>query len=544
MNEVRTEKTNSLKVWLPLIFGALVALGMFLGFQLERSAHQSENQPAVDLGNTGDMGKIEEILRYVESKYVGEVNREELMNAAIDGMLEHLDPHTNFIPADQLQSVNEQLEGNFDGIGVEFDIVEDTILIVSPLAGGPSEKVGIQAGDRIVYAGDSLVAGVKITTDKIVKLLRGKKGTEVEVKIKRKGQKDLLSFIIKRDEIPITSVDAGYMLEKEVGYIKVNRFSATTYTEFMQKMERLYEKEGMKNLVLDLRQNPGGYLQQATKMLSQLFQEKGQLMVYTEGRAYSRNNYNTSGRNFYDLENIVVLIDEGSASASEIMAGAIQDWDRGTLVGRRTFGKGLVQEQYNLSDGGALRLTVARYYTPSGRCIQKPYGEDMDYQQDLKDRFNSGELEHQDSINTKDTTQYYTLGEGRVVYGGGGVTPDVFVPIDKISQSDLFTRTRPFIPQFVIDQLDREEISTFREKELNQFTKNFSVSDDMLQDFLSFAELKGAEIEKNAVDSAAALIQFHLKAHLARQLYGMDGYYKVMNEDDPMIIESMKVISQ
>ncbi len=534
--EVKQKKIN---IWLPFLLAVTLAGGMVLGFQLQPT-HGRSTLPIPKIAQKGN--KIEDILRYVESRYVDKVNRDELEEAAIDGILKHLDPHTSFIASDQLTTVNEQLQGNFEGIGVEFFIMNDTIMIVSAISGGPSEKVGIRAGDKIVTISDTTFVGEKVNNESIVKKLRGKKGTKVKVGIRRGQEKTLRDFTITRDKIPLHSVDVSYMIDEETGYIKVNRFSATTYEEFMKGVEHMSEKENMKNLIIDLRQNPGGYLNQATNILSQLFDDNGKLLVYTEGRSYSKNEYKTTGRNYYDLEDVVVLIDEGSASASEIMAGAIQDWDRGTIVGRRSFGKGLVQEQYNLSDGSALRLTVARYYTPSGRSIQKPYEKGRDnYDQEMTDRFNSGELENSDSIKVQDSTKYYTLKDGDIVFGGGGIHPDFFIPMDSIINNTYYLDVRPFIPEFVYDYMD-DHRSEFEYGDVESFKKNFNVSEIMMENFKSKVRGEGIQDKPEAYRQCKSEIRRYIKAYIARQLFKEKGFYSVWNQEDDMVQKALKEI--
>ncbi|NRA49611.1 MAG: S41 family peptidase, partial [Phaeodactylibacter sp.] len=408
MLQDRPSAPNKFSIWLPLLFAIVLVTGMLLGMRMQSTMPKM----VVEQEETGvegiGQGKIEEILRYVEAKYVDDVDKEALTEEVIDDLLSKLDPHSNYISAEELMAVNEQLKGNFDGIGVEFMLLEDTIVVVTPLVGGPSESAGILSGDRIVQIADSTIAGVGMNSDDIIRMLRGEKGTDVEIGILRGNETELRRFTVTRDEIPMNSVDVAYMLDETTGYIKVNRFSATTYEEFMKALEGLVENQDMEDLVLDLRHNPGGYLQQATNMLSQLFRDKDKLLVYTEGDAVSRSEYSSTGRNFFDVEDVVVLIDEGSASASEIVAGAIQDHDRGVIVGRRSFGKGLVQEQYKLRDGAALRLTVARYYTPSGRSIQKPYDDPEAYDLEMYDRYETGELEAAKNMVVEDSTEYYT----------------------------------------------------------------------------------------------------------------------------------------
>lgn len=540
MYQDQQPSTNKFQAWLPLLFALFLIGGMLIGMKLQKASPTVLiDGPTNPVISPMGQGKLEELIRYIEAKYVDDVDRDVLVQDAIRTILKDLDPHSNYISAEQLKEVNEQLEGNFDGIGVEFIILEDTVVVVAPLAGGPSEAIGIQAGDKIVEIEDSTIAGVNLETASIMDMLRGERGTKVEVGILRGKEKKLRNFTIIRDKIPMHSVDIAYMLDSKTGYIKINRFSATTYEEFMKGLEDMVENKGMKDLIIDLRHNPGGYLQQATNILSQLFKEKEKLLVYTEGRAVNRSDYQSTGRAYFDIGNIAVLIDEGSASASEILAGAIQDHDRGVIIGRRSFGKGLVQEQYKLRDGSALRLTVARYYTPSGRSIQKSY-EDLDqYERDALDRFNSGELSSEEKMSIVDSTEYFTSG-GRVVYGGGGVMPDVFVPIDTHLLDDEYLQLRQYVPQFVFRFLD-EHRAEF-DYTLENFKNKFQVNDAMLQELHSYAQSQGMEeLTLQNRDSEKELKLF-IKARIAKHLFDDEGFYSIWNEDDDMIKKALDVL--
>lgn len=545
MHQDRPSAPNKLSIWLPLLFAIVLVTGMLLGMRMQSNMPKLVVEQEAPGPEGIGQGKIEEILRYVEAKYVEAIDKEALTQEVIDDLLSRLDPHSNYISAEELQAVNEQLKGNFDGIGVEFMVLDDTIVVVTPLAGGPSETAGILSGDRIVQIADSTIAGVGMDSDDIIKMLRGEKGTDVQIGILRGKETKLRQFTVTRDEIPMNSVDVAYMLDTNTGYIKVNRFSATTYEEFMKALEELVENQGMEDLVLDLRHNPGGYLQQATNMLSQLFKEKDQLLVYTEGDAVSRSEYTSTGRNFFDVEDIVVLIDEGSASASEIVAGAIQDHDRGVIIGRRSFGKGLVQEQYKLRDGAALRLTVARYYTPSGRSIQKPYDDPEAYEHEMYDRYETGEMEAARNMLIQDSTEYYT-DNGRIVYGGGGIMPDVFVPIDTLSLDEDYLTLRQYVPQYVFRYLgEAADPAALAEQGLDRFIATFTVDDAMLQGLITYAEehgdpLAAAELSEPVRHAARHL----LKARIAKQLFEDEGYYKLWNMEDAMVKEALKAIAR
>ena len=536
---------RSLKVWIPLLMSLMVVGGMVVGMKMQqipliqtRGSLSSNQQSSIHEGS-----KIEELLRYIENRYVDEVDRDKLVDKAIRTILDELDPHSSYIDTEQLKQVNEQLQGNFEGVGIEFLMIDDTILVVSPINGGPSDKVGILAGDKIISIEDTIVAGVEIKYLDIVSKLRGEGGTTVNVGIKRKNERELLYFDIERDEIPINSVDIAYMLDDQTGYIKVNRFSATTHVEFMDSLEYMVENNGLKDLVVDLRQNPGGYLQESIKMLSQLFSEKQQLLVYTEGRTVKRSDYETTGRAFFEIGNIALLIDEGSASASEIMAGAIQDWDRGIVVGRRSFGKGLVQEQYSLRDGSALRLTVARYFTPTGRSIQKSYEQGKDYDGDIANRYISGELFNQDSIAILDTLKFYTKKDKRVVYGGGGITPDLFVPVDSLELNRNFLELKEHVPQFVYRLLENRT-DRFKDNSIDAWMKSYRVTDQIINDLANYARDKGVEISGEELKEITPLIKTSLKARIARKYYGEEGSYKVINQEDEVIKTAIKALKK
>lgn len=539
-----SNRSNRLQIWLPFLVALGIAGGMYVGMRMNTEVPsiqkiEKENKVVLSSGQ----GRVEEIMRYLDARYVDDVNSEKILDKVITNLMKELDPHSSYIPASELQEVNEQLEGSFDGIGVEYMILDDTIVVVTPLSGGPSEAAGVQVGDKIVTIADSLVAGVGIDNAQIFKKLRGEAGTEVKIGIQRSGSKKLKNYVITRDKIPNKSVDVYTMLDDSIGYIKVNRFSAQTYEEFMEGMDTLAHR-GMRNLVIDLRHNPGGYMNEATQILSQLFDEAGMLLVYTEGENVSRTEYDSKGRPFFKLDQIAVLIDEGSASASEILAGAIQDHDRGWIIGRRSYGKGLVQEQYVLRDGSALRLTIARYYTPSGRSIQKDYTDRSEYDSDMFTRFENGELLSQDSIKQTDSTEYYT-DLGRKVYGGGGIVPEIFVPLDTVVLDEDYARMRQFIPSFVFKYAESHK-EEFKDMPFEEFDKTFHGDGVVWQDYLKFAEEKGEVfIEKNAEDKRVRKeLQEYLKARLARLVYGNKAMYDVLNDSDEMIEEALRVIRE
>ncbi len=545
MVDHKENQPKKINIWLPLLLALVMVGGMLIGNGMQKApVIKISSNDKLELGTVRESGRVEELIRYIDSRYVDDIDRDKLIEKAISNVLGDLDPHSNYISAKELKAVNEQLDGNFEGVGIEFLIVEDTIVVVAPIVGGPSEKAGIMAGDKIVQIGDSTVAGQTYATSDVVKQLKGEKGTTVKVGVLRGKTRELLSFDITRDQIPLNSLEVAYMLDEKTGYLKLNRFSSTTYKEFMASIEDLVDNEQMEDLVLDLRQNPGGYLLEATKMLSQLVEDVDKLIVYTEGRTTKRSEYKTTGKTFYKIGKVAVLIDEGSASASEIVAGAIQDWDRGIIVGRRSFGKGLVQEQYDLKDGSALRLTVARYFTPSGRCIQKSYDDLSAYDNDVVTRFNNGELINGDSLvrTDSDTTAFYTE-DGRVVYGGGGISPDFFVPIDTTTFDDYYIQLKALSSQFVY-RYSSDHPSEFNYENLNTFKSKYRVGDDVLEAFKNYAIKKDIAYDaKGFADSKSRISQL-LKARFARQLFREKGFYSVWNEIDPVVMKAMELLKE
>ena len=479
----------------------------------------------------------------IANLYVDDVDEDKLVEDAIINMLEELDPHSTYSDAEEVKKLNEPLVGNFDGIGVQFNMATDTLFIIQPVSGGPSEKVGILAGDRIIEVNDTVIAGVKMSTEEIMRRLRGPKGTKVNLKIMRRGVSGLLPFTVKRDKIPVYSLDASYMMNKTTGYIRISRFAATTAEEFEKALHDL-QKKGMRNLILDLQGNGGGYLNAAIEIANHMLQ-KGELIVYTEGKRNPRTEFNARGNGDFRDGKLVVLVDEFSASASEIVTGAIQDWDRGTVVGRRTFGKGLVQRPIDLPDGSMIRLTVARYYTPSGRCIQKPYESIEQYNKDLIERYNRGEMLSADSIHFPDSLKAKTLKLGRTVYGGGGIMPDYFVPIDTTYYTDYYLalRDKGAIVQENLKLIDahrrewKEKYKTFE-----RFNKRFEVSDEMLEDLISLGKTLGAEFKEDEYKTALPLIKIQLKALIARDLWDMNEYFQVINSINKTVQKGLELI--
>jgi carboxyl-terminal processing protease len=493
---------------------------------------------------TEESMKFSEVLHRVNSYYVDTVNEKKLVEDVIVKMLKALDPHSVYVSKKDVREMNEPLQGNFEGIGIQFNILFDTIIVISPISGGPSEKVGLLPGDRIVEIEGDNVAGIGITTTKVRKRLLGKKGTKVIVGIKRRGVKEFLKFTITRDKIPINSLEAAYMIDDRIGYIKLNRFSLRTIKEFNQAVERLRDKN-MKDLILDLRGNGGGYLEVATQLVD-MFLPENRLIVYMEGLHTPKRPYLTKSGGKLRNERIVVLIDEGSASASEIVAGAIQDWDRGVIVGRRSFGKGLVQRPFYLRDSSMIRLTIARYYTPTGRLIQKPYNYGYDsYSKDLTNRYNNGEFFTADSINFPDSLKYKTLVNNRVVFGGGGIMPDLFVPLDTSSYSDYYRNLigSNIMTSFALEYIDqnRSELKA-NFQTFDKFKETFLVSNDMLESLKDLAQNKGIKRIDDEFEKSADEIRLVIKALIARDIWDMNEYYQIRNINNAGFCKAVYVL--
>ena len=476
--------------------------------------------------------------------YVDKVDEDQMVEAAIIAMLQDLDPHSVYSDAEEVKRLNEPLKGNFDGIGVQFNIAQDTLVIIQPVSGGPSEKVGILSGDRIIQVNDTLVAGVKMSTEDIMRRLRGPKGSEVNLGIMRRGVDELLHFTVKRDKIPVYSLDASYMATPTIGYIKINRFGATTHEEFMKAFHEL-DAQGMKNLVLDLQGNGGGYLKAAIDIANEFLSRK-ELIVYTEGRKSSRSEFLAKGNGRFQHGKLVVLVDEYSASASEIVSGAIQDWDRGLLVGRRTFGKGLVQRPIDLPDGSMIRLTVARYYTPSGRCIQKPYEKVENYNHELIDRYNKGEMLSADSIHFPDSMKFSTCKLARTVYGGGGIMPDFFVPIDTTKYTRYHSQLsyKGALLQTHFQLLDKYRKSWLKDyPTFSSFNRHFELTDEMMMTLVETGEALKVAYDEEAYKTSLPMLKLQLKALVARDLWGMNEYFMVINNVNDSLNKALALLS-
>lgn len=502
------------------------------------------NKASAQFSMSDGARKVAAVMTIIEKMYVDDIDDNKLSDDAITSLLEKLDPHSSYIKADELKEMNEPLEGNFDGIGVSFNMVTDTLYIIETVSGGPSEKLGILPGDRIIQVEDTTIAGVKMSTKDIMKRLRGPKGTTVNIKILRRGVKDLIDFKIIRDKIPIYSVDASYMVDKETGYIKISRFGATTHKEFMEAFKSLKE-EGLKNLIVDLQSNGGGYLSTAVDISNELL-GKNKLIVYTEGKHQPRYSEISKSKGNFETGKLIVLVNEGSASASEIVSGAVQDWDRGVIVGRRTFGKGLVQRQIPLPGESAMRLTIARYYTPTGRCIQKPYtnGDKKDYEYDIVNRYKHGEMITADSIQFPDSLKYETLVNKRTVYGGGGVMPDCFVPIDTLTTYHIQLLAKGIIHKVYLQEADTHRSDILAKyPTINDYKQGYTVSDEILKRLREMAEEEKVEFKQDEYDASKPVIALQLKALIAQNVYHSADYYKIMNDQNPIFNKAIEIIS-
>lgn len=525
-------------IWTPLTFSVILVLGILIGFQLNK--YLASKRPISNAVERND--RLEEIIDIINARYVDSLNADSLYEDAVAGILKHLDPHTVYIPARDMASVTEDMEGNFKGIGVEFYILRDTLMITSVVKGGPSEDAGIRTGDKILKVNDSSVIG--ISSEGIISKLRGMEGSNVRLDLYRPSEQRVLTATVRRGVIPIFSVDATYMVDATTGYIRINRFSATTYREFMKALRSLQDK-GMQSLVLDLRQNPGGYLDAATAIADELIGGK-KLLVYTEGRNAEKEEYLADKKGAFEQGRLAVLVDEGSASASEILAGAVQDWDRGVVIGRRTYGKGLVQEQFELGDGSALRLTIARYYTPSGRSIQRPYNKGREaYENDFENRFHDGSLMGMDTLDAADTQRFYTEERHRVVFGGGGIKPDIITPYDAyLFNSEVYNLlASPVLNNTVYEFFSRNSGEMNSYGNFAQFDAGFSVSPQLMDLLKSNYGAEAPVIGKIWKDERARqLFRNRIKALLARMLFRSNGYYQVTNKTDNVMLRTLGIL--
>ncbi len=522
-------------LWLPILIIFALIVGFVIGNYF--SSKPLGRKLFISTGN-----KIDVILNIINKEYVDSVDMTQLVEDVIPKIVSELDPHSVYIPAEDLQAVNDDMEGHFSGIGVQFSLQRDTVMVVSVISGGPSEKVGLQPGDRIVTINDSLFVGSNITNEKVMKTLRGEKGSVVTVGIKRADSKELHEYKITRGDVPVNSIDIAYQIKPGIGFIKINKFGRTTYNEFIVSISKLLN-EGCESFIVDLRGNSGGFLEAAINIANE-FLSRGRLIVYTEGKASPRNDAVANGTGTCQKEPLIILTDEWSASASEIVAGAIQDNDRGTIIGRRTFGKGLVQNQIPFSDNSALRLTIARYYTPSGRCIQKNYelGKGSDYELDLITRFEHGEFDSADSIKQENNPKYETL-LGRTVYGGGGIMPDIFIPRDTVGTTSYYTNliNRGIIYEYAFQYTDRHrELKTkFKDyKSLQSYLQN----QPLLSEVVTFAESKGIRRRPTLIEISKKQIENLTQAYIIRNFYGDEGFYPVFFSPDPVVKKAIEVI--
>ena len=538
------------------ILPTLTVLGVVLGIIIGMALSQKANAQRIIYQNGTwqlEQSKVDRLLQLMQTAYVDELNIDSITDEAMTDLVHKLDPHSSYIPKEDLEMVNSELAGSFSGIGVQFSIQQDTVRIVAVIAGGPCEGVGVLAGDKLITVDDSVFTGKKINNEKVMRTLRGEKGTQVKLGVLRSGMNEPLYFTVTRGDIPVTSVDAKFIIEPEaegqkskdkIGFIRVNKFGETTYKEFISALADLYAK-GATSYIVDLRENSGGYMEQAIRMANE-FLHRGDLIVYSEGRAYPRYEANANGSGRFKDVPLVVLIDNFSASASEIFAGAMQDNDRATIVGRRSFGKGLVQQQMPFDDGSAVRLTVARYYTPSGRCIQKPYtlGDQEDYEKDLLDRFEHGEFYSADSIHFADTTIYYTKG-GRKMYGGGGIMPDVFVGRDTTLNTPWYNRcvNLAYTYQFAYQYTDRhrKELSKFKDW---QSLEKYLLKQNVLREFVKFAEDKGVEPNEAEIQKSRPLMTRLLNAYIVRNILGDEGFFPLFERDDEITKAAVEQLTQ
>lgn len=550
-------RRERLFILMPLIISLTLIIGILLGNWITGirirgivSDELSNQRFSILPGNNAGSGfslspksnKISTAIQYIMNEYVDTVDAGDLDEAVMPALVDNLDPHSIYIPARDFQRFSEPLMGNFSGIGVSFNMTDDTVAIINTIPNGPSEMVGIMPGDRIIMVDDSVVAGVNMSSDDIVKMLKGPKNTVVKVGIHRRGEKAPIDFEITRDDIPIYSVDVAYKVNESTGYIKISQFAQTTYHEFLQAIEKL-KSQGVNRLIIDLRGNGGGIMEAAT-MIADQFLEEGQLIVYTEGRTRPRENDYATSRGMLKNDIVVVLMDEASASASEILAGAIQDNDRGLVIGRRSFGKGLVQEEMRFPDGSAMRLTVARYYTPTGRSIQRSYENGKeDYYHDFSERWRRGEFEYEDSIKFDDTQKFLTPG-GKTVYGGGGITPDVFVPVDTTGSSEYFNKVRSMglMYRFAFYYTDLHRSS------LDQFTNAQDIEaylddQDLMPQFITYAKDKGVQPDYNDIKISRPILQKTIKAYVARNIIDNDGFFPIIADIDQTLKVAVDTIA-
>lgn len=539
-----TKRPKNYRIYLPIAFSLVLISGIIIGFLLQSSTTQNK-AISILTGNRPAYNKVDEIIHLVKDDYVDSIHQQHLETDAIKGMMNDLDPHSLYITAKEFNEMNDPLRGSFQGIGISFRIEKDTIMVINPIPGGPSEKVGLMAGDRIVKVNDTLIAGVHVTNNMAMQKLKGKKGTKVNVAIYRRGVPKLLHFTITRDIIPTYSLDIAYMVNKQLGYIKLNKFSATTYEEFDHAVKKL-KKEGMKKLILDLRGNPGGYLNAAIRVADE-FLPTGKIIVFTKGLHRTKTVAYSTSKGQLKHTDVAILINEGTASAAEIVTGALQDNDIGVVIGRRSFGKGLVQEQMRLPDGSALRITVARYYTPTGRCIQKPYKKDdfKAYYAEAYRRYLDGEMQHPDSIKFNDSLKFVTP-KGKVVYGGGGIMPDIYVPLaaDTLHSFYNILANKGMIYQFAFEYTDSHRPQLRKFTHFNSFDKGFNMTNKEYQSLVAYAKSKGITENSRKVALSENKIKILFKAYVGRNILNEKGFYPIYHKIDPIFKKSVQVMDK
>lgn len=528
--------TQNYKIWIPLIFAIAGMIGLIGGYKMAGEDVLKSMFVELDGNESGQPGRVEELVRFIESRYVDEVDNEELIEDAFQNIISHLDPHSIYLRPEEMGLLNEQMGGSFEGIGIESILLDDTLHVNHVLSGGPAEKAGLKIGDQIIAINDSITAGRALEFAEIRKMLKGEKQSEIKLTIKMFSDGQVKDIMVTIDDVDIKSAK-GFRYNDELAVVSVNRFSSDTYIEFMKVLEQIEKDGGFSSLIIDLRGNPGGFLPEATKILNQIFKEKGKLLVFTQGRNERVSEYKSTGKNFYDIDKVAILVDEGSASGSEIIAGAIQDWDRGIVVGRRTFGKGLVQEQYELSNGGALRLTVAEYFTPSGRLIQKSYEDKDAYRDDISSRIASGELAGNSAMPINDSTVYKTKIKKRVVYGGGGISPDIYIPTDSLLLSKYNLIAKSQVAAFVFSKFKNNKLNI--ELDESAFVQDWKVSEQMISDFRGYLDF--VEPQHSWIDP---YLRKHLKVEIGKLLYGNRIAMEVEMRDDEFVNESIQALSK
>lgn len=536
--EIKKERDleYSYKVWIPLVFAISAILGLVGGYKMANRDAMDSLIIELEENQGGNTGRVEELIRFIESRYVFEVNSDELIEDAFENVLENLDPHSVYLHPSEMELLNDQMEGSFEGIGIESILLNDTLFVNHVLKDGPASKSGLMPGDQVIAINDSIIAGKDLKFNEIKSMLKGSIKDKIKLDVIAFDNGELKSVDIEIDNVDIKTAE-GFLYNNEIAVVRINRFSSDSYQEFMMVLEEITKENNFNSLILDLRGNPGGFLPEATKILNQIFREKGKLLVYTQGRNERVSEYKSTGKNFYNIEKVAILVDEGSASGSEIIAGAIQDWDRGLIVGRRTFGKGLVQEQYDLSNGGALRLTVAEYFTPSGRLIQKSYKDKDDYRNDISNRISSGELAGNLDMPVMDSTEFKTKIENRTVYGGGGITPDIYIPSDSVQMSYENISAKSKVSEFVFLEYRKRELKVEMEEE--EFLKNWTASEELIRDFrgyLGFNEANYQYLED--------YLKEHLKVEIAKLFYGNKSALQAELIDDEYVTQSINALSK